>query len=149
MISLRLTRLVVTELVVLHLWPSIRHGIDHGALQVELPANKGHFVLWVVLVLPLVATFALWTRWVLPSLWVVGLAFVAASAFGIYHHYVLISPDNIRHLPDGSEHLHRAFISSAAWVAISETTTALITMGLALFWTRRKEGVQPEPRPTS
>jgi hypothetical protein len=49
---------------------------------------------------------------------------LGALLFGAYHHYVLVSPDNIHHLPEGSGHDHSAFALSAAAMALSELAAA-------------------------
>ncbi len=50
---------------------------------------------------------------------------LGALLFGAYHHYVLISPDNIGHLPSGSPESHAAFIASAAVLTLLELASAL------------------------
>jgi hypothetical protein len=45
--------------------------------------------------------------------------------FGAYHHYLLVSPDNIGHLPAGSPEAHSQFITSAAVIALIELAAAL------------------------
>jgi hypothetical protein len=45
--------------------------------------------------------------------------------FGAYHHYVLVSPDNIRHLPPGTPESHSHFITSADVIALVELASAL------------------------
>ena len=53
------------------------------------------------------------------------LSMIGAFLFGGYHHYVLVSPDNIEHLPHGPPHSHAQFISSAAAIALLELGAAL------------------------
>jgi hypothetical protein len=53
------------------------------------------------------------------------LSMLGALLFGAYHHYVLVSPDNIGHLPSGSPESHSQFIASAAAIALLELTSAL------------------------
>ena len=50
---------------------------------------------------------------------------LGALLFGAYHHYILISPDNIGHLPHGSADAQSTFIASAATLALLELASAL------------------------
>ena len=50
---------------------------------------------------------------------------LGAMLFGAYHHYILVSPDNIGHLPDASLDAHATFIASAAALALLELASAL------------------------
>ena len=38
--------------------------------------------------------------------------------FSVYHHYVLISIDNVEHLPPGAPEAHTHFSNSAAFIAL-------------------------------
>ena len=46
--------------------------------------------------------------------------------FGVYHHYILVSPDNIAHLPTGPPGAATQFIDSAAPIAVIELGSALL-----------------------
>ena len=59
------------------------------------------------------------------GVWMFFLSMLGALLFGAYHHYVLISPDNIGHLPSGSPESHAAFIASAAVLTLLELASAL------------------------
>ena len=122
----RLARVSMTTLIGLHLLPTYLHGNDHADLGVPLPPGLGWFVYVVIVALPLLGAALLWTRWVLTALWMATLSVLAAAVFGIYHHYVLVSPDNVAHLPEGAAVLQRAFRTSAAWVAVSESVTGAV-----------------------
>jgi len=43
-----------------------------------------------------------------------------------YHHYILVSPDNVAHLPEGAAEAHARFISSAGISALLELASALV-----------------------
>jgi hypothetical protein len=45
--------------------------------------------------------------------------------FGVYYHFVLVSPDNISHLPPGTSQSHSHFVTSAGVIALIELTSAL------------------------
>jgi hypothetical protein len=45
--------------------------------------------------------------------------------FGVYHHYVLVSPDNISHLPPGTPKALSRFVISAGLIALIELAASL------------------------
>ena len=118
-------RIIITGLVIIHLAASIWHGDAHTRLAISLPPEKNIFVYVVILIAPLVALILVWTRYSTIGLWVLALSMVGALLFGAYHHYVMVSPDNIGHLPEGSAEAHTQFISSAAVIALLELAVAL------------------------
>ena len=118
-------RIIITSLVIVHLVASIWHGDAHTRLAIALPPEKNIFVYVVILIAPLVALILVWTRYSTIGLWVLALSMVGALLFGAYHHYVMVSPDNIGHLPEGSAEAHTQFISSAAVIALLELATSL------------------------
>lgn len=120
-----MTRIVITALVVVHLVASLWHGSAHGQLAIALPPEKTIFVYVVIVIAPIVAAVLVWTRYVSIGLWVFLLSMLGAFLFGAYHHYVLMSPDNIGHLPVGSPESHSQFITSAAVIALLELASAL------------------------
>lgn len=120
-----INRIVITGLVVVHLVATLWHGDAHTQLAIELPPAKNVFVYTVILLAPLVAAALVWTRYATIGLWVLVLSMVGAVLFGAYHHYVLISPDNVGHLPAGHPELHSQFIASAAVIALLELASAL------------------------
>lgn len=118
-------RIIVSGLVIVHLVASLWHGDAHTRLAIELPPYKNLFLYTVILIAPLVAAALVWTRYAAIGLWVFVLSMVGAVLFGAYHHYVLISPDNVGHLPAGPPELHSQFIASAAVIALLELASAL------------------------
>jgi hypothetical protein len=121
-------RILITGLVIIHLAASFWHGDAHTKLAIGLPPEKNIFVYVVILIAPVVALILIWTRYSTIGLWVLALSMVGALLFGAYHHYVMVSPDNIGHLPEGSAEAHTQFISSAAVIALLELATALYAM---------------------
>jgi len=118
-------RIIITALVIIHLAASFWHGDAHTKLAIGLPPEKNVFVYVVILIAPVVALILVWTRYSTVGLWVLALSMVGALLFGAYHHYVMVSPDNIGHLPEGSAEAHTQFISSAAVIALLELAAAL------------------------
>jgi hypothetical protein len=120
-----MTKIVITALVVVHLVATLWHGDAHTQLAIGLPPEKTIFVFVVILIAPVVAAGLVWTRYISIGLWVFVLSMLGALLFGVYHHYILVSPDNIGHLPIGSPESHSQFISSAAVIALLELASAL------------------------
>lgn len=123
--SLYMTRFVITGLVAVHLAASVWHGNAHTRLGIDLPAEKTIFVYIVILIAPIVAAALVWTRYISIGLWVFFLSMLGSFLFGAYHHYLLVSPDNIGHLPAGSPEMHSQFITSAGVIALIELASAL------------------------
>jgi len=126
-------RVLVSALVIVHLIATLWHGDAHRKLSVELDVSKTIFVYAVILIAPVVAVLFVWTRRMSAGLWILTLSMLGAFLFGAYHHYLLVSPDNIRHLPTGSDEAHSQFVLSAAVIAALEliaAVTGTICLGL-------------------
>jgi hypothetical protein len=87
----------------------------------------------VILLAPFVAVGLVWTRFATLALWLFLVAMSASLLFGVYHHFVLVSPDNIHHLPDGSAEAHTRFAISALVLAAVELGSAL-SAAFFLWW---------------
>lgn len=120
-----MTRIAITVLVGIHLIATIWHGNAHTTLAVGLTGAQTAFVYIVIVLAPLVAAGLMWTRYATLGVWVFCASMLGAFLFGAYHHYVLVSPDNIAHLPAGSPEAHAQFIDSAATIAWIELGAAL------------------------
>ncbi len=120
-----MTRLVITGLVAVHLAASVWHGNAHTRLAIDLPAAKTLFVYIVILIAPIVAAALVWTSYISIGLWVLFISTLGSFLFGAYHHFLLVSPDNIGHLPEGSPEMHSQFITSAVVIALLELALAL------------------------
>jgi hypothetical protein len=120
-----MARIALTVFGAIHLVVAIWHGATHTELAVALSPAQNLFVYVVVVLAPLVAVGLLWTRYVRLALWLFLTALCASLFFGIYYHYVFVSPDNIHHLPPGSAATHARFALSAAILALIELVSAL------------------------
>jgi hypothetical protein len=120
-----MTRIALTGLVAVHFAATAWHGGAHSQLAILLPPEKKAFVYIVILLGPIVAAALVWTRYFAAGVWLFFLCMLGAFLFGAYHHYVLVSPDNIGHLPLGPAEAHTRFINSAATIALLELASAL------------------------
>ena len=128
-------RLALTVVAAIHLSVVLWHGGAHSALAVSLTRFQYLFVFGVILIAPLVATLLLWTPLKEFALWIYAAAMFASLLFGVYYHYIVVSPDNIHYLPPGADAARQRFTLSAAGVAITELLGTLIS-GFSL-WSRR------------
>ena len=118
-------RIVIAGLVLIHLAVTFWHGSAHRQLAIDLPPEKTLFVFGVILIAPILAAALVWTRYTSMGLYVFFLSMLGALLFGVYHHYVLVSPDNVSHLPGGSPESHSQFVTSAFIIALVELASAL------------------------
>jgi sec-independent protein translocase protein TatC len=137
--GLFLTRVAVSTLAAVHLAATIWHGSAHSVLAVTLPPAKNLFVLVVIVILPVLAAALAWTRWIKPAVWLFALSMLAALAFGVYHHYLVVSPDHVAHLPAGSPAAQSRFIWSAGTIAVLEALATLYG-ALRLRWLGTRAG---------
>ena len=120
-----MTKIVITAAVIVHLVASLWHGSAHTHLGIELSTQQTLFIYLVIIIAPVIAGILVWTRCVSIGLWVFFLAMLGSFLFGVYHHYVLVSPDNISHLPPGTPQAHSRFITSAGLIALIDLAATL------------------------
>ena len=120
------SRLVVAALAAVHLAVTLWHSGAHTELAIGLPPLKLAYAYGVIVIAPPVAALLLWTRFATAGLWAFTLAMLGSLLFATYHHYILVSPDNIAHLPEGAAEAHARFISSAGISALLELASALV-----------------------
>ena len=119
------SNLAIAVLVAIHFAVALWHGNAHAELAIALPPEKNAFVFIVILIAPVVAASLVWMRHFKVGVWMFFLSMLGALLFGTYHHYILVSPDNIGHLPHGSADAQSTFIASAAALAVIESASAL------------------------
>lgn len=122
----RATKALISALVLVHFVGNVWHGHAHTVLEIMLPALKSAYVVVVIVVAPLVGAALTWTRRATAGAWIVGVSMVGSVVFSVYHHYVMISIDNVDHLPPGSAEAHAHFSHSAELIALSALGAALV-----------------------
>lgn len=120
-----MTKIVITGLFIGHLAASLWHGSAHTHLGIELSAEQTLFVYIIVIIAPVVAAILVWTHYVSMGLWTLFFSMLGSFLFGVYHHYVFVSPDNINHLPPGTPESHSHFVTSAGVIALVELASSL------------------------
>lgn len=115
---------VGTVVVVVHGVVNAAHGAAHSMLGVEISSWQQAFIGIVIGLSPLVAAVLLWTsRARLGAAILIG-SMAAAFVFGVYYHYVAVSPDHVDHLPPGDA--RGLFRGSALFVAASQALGVVV-----------------------
>ena len=120
----------VTAIVVAHLLLSIAHGLAHLELHVGLVRPDVIFVILVVLLLPLVAMGLVWTAEKRLGLILLSLSMSASLLFGMYHHFMVMSPDHVRSQPPNPWGL--AYVLTAYGLSITEAIGTYL--GVHFLW---------------
>ena len=121
------TKVLISVFVIVHLIGNLWHGDAHTILEISLPTAKTAFVVVVILLGPIVGAVLSWTRYSILGCWIVGASMVGSVVFSVYHHYVMISIDNVEHLPPGTTEAHEHFSNSAEFIAIAALAAALFS----------------------
>ena len=124
-----------TSIVAAHLLVNIVHGLAHRELHVGLAPLASIFVIVVVLVFPLIATVLLWTAKKRLGLILLSLSMFGSLLFGLYHHFLAVSPDHIHSQPSGG--WGTTFILTAYLLLITEAIGTYV--GIHFLWVRRSE----------
>ena len=94
-------RSLITIAVLAHLIVSILHGYAHMELAVHLSQWQTAYVFVVITAAPLVSLALLWLRKIRLGLLLFAMSMAGSLVFGVYYHYIAISPDHVSHLPSG------------------------------------------------
>jgi len=103
-----LRRLVIV-LVALHAAVLLVHDAAHRDLGVHLNTWQTIFAYLVIVAAPVLAALLLFTAYRRLGFALLAISMLSALIFGLYDHYILVSPDHVSHLPGGeSQGLFRA-----------------------------------------
>lgn len=114
-------------IVLAHFIVVMFHGSAHTNLKIDLATWQTIFLLIVVVLAPIVAAILIWTRLSRFGFVLLAASMAGALLFGIYFHYLAISPDHVSHLPPGDA--QGTFRLTALLLAITEAIG--LTIGLA------------------
>ena len=90
-----------TAIVVAHLLVNIAHGLAHRELHLGLAPPASILVIVVVLISPLIAMALLWTAAKRLGFFLLSLSMFGSLLFGLYYHFLAVSPDHIHSQPSG------------------------------------------------
>jgi hypothetical protein len=121
-----------TAIVLAHLVVNIIHGTAHRELRVHLGPAAMLFVIGVILLCPLIAMVFLWTSQKRLGLALLAVAMAASLVFGLYNHFVVMGPDDVREQAPGP--WGTAFVLTAYLLSLREAIGAC--MGLYFLYGR-------------
>lgn len=111
-----LTRLALA-IVIAHAAIATLHGAAHKALGVELSLSQTLFVAIVITVAPVLAGVLLWKRAGAAGAPVFLISMAGSFVFGVYYHFIAISPDHVSHV---------AATSRGPWATAFQVTAFLL-----------------------
>ena len=82
-----------------HFAVNAAHGVAHGALAIRLTRSQELFIIVVILLAPALAAALIWKRAHRSGGLLLAASLAGALFFGVWNHYVAISPDHVSHLP--------------------------------------------------
>jgi hypothetical protein len=88
-----------TTIVVIHAVVVALHGLTHQKVRVPLSSLQTLFVSVVIVLMPIVAAVLLWTSFERIGRWLFLGSMMGALLFGIYNHFIEVSPDHISQIP--------------------------------------------------
>lgn len=88
------TALVVSHGIIVGL-----HALAHVKVPVPLSLFQSLFVGSIIVLAPIAAMILLWTPFQPVGSWLLLSSMAGSLLFGIYHHFILISPDHISQVP--------------------------------------------------
>ncbi len=102
-------RRLTIVLVAIHAAVLLGHDSAHRELGVYLNTWQTIFAYLVVIVAPVLAALLVFTAYPCLGFALLAISMLSSLIFGVYHHYILVSPDHVSHLPAGeSRGLFRA-----------------------------------------
>ncbi len=105
-----------TAIVVIHAIMNGLHGLAHVEIPVSLSLLQSLFVGIVIFLTPIVAAVLLWTQLYRIGSWLLLGATAGSLLFGVYNHYIVISPD------------HFTQVSFAGWGLLFQITAILVVI---------------------
>jgi hypothetical protein len=105
-----------TTITVIHTIANGLHGLAHVEIPIPLSLVQSLFVGIVIFLIPIVATILLWTQFDRIGSWLLLSSIAGSLLFGIYNHFIAISPD------------HVSQVSFAGWGLLFQVTAILIVI---------------------
>jgi cytochrome bd-type quinol oxidase subunit 2 len=119
-----------TAIVAAHLLVNIGHGLAHRELQVGLDPPASMFVIVVVVVCPLLTLALVWSTKRRLGLILLSLSMFGSLLFGLYHHFLAVSPDHVHSQPPTA--WGTTFVLTAYGLLITEAIGAYL--GVHFLW---------------
>ena len=123
-----------TAIVVAYLLVNVVHGLAHRELHVGLAPLASIFVIVVVLISPLIAMALIWRAAKRLGFILLSLSMFGSLLFGLYYHYLAVSPDHIHSQPYGG--WGTTFVLTAHLLLITEAIGTYV--GVHFLWIARR-----------
>jgi hypothetical protein len=114
----KLLRFALT-IVIAHAAVATLHGAAHQALGVSLSVSQSLFVIIVIAIAPVLAGLLLWKKPSAAGAVMLALSMAGSLVFGVYNHFVALSPDHVSHV---------GAMSNSAWVTVFQATALLLPL---------------------
>ncbi|MFQ4142660.1 hypothetical protein [Chlorogloeopsis sp. ULAP02] len=88
-----------TITVIMHAIVVVLHGLAHEKIPVPLSTLQSLFVVSIIVLAPIAAMILLWASFQQVGSWLLLSSMVGAFLFGVYNHFIAISPDHISQIP--------------------------------------------------
>lgn len=88
-----------TILVIIHAIVVLLHGLAHERIPIPLSHTQSLFVGSIIVFAPIAAMVLLWTSLKQVGIWLLLSSMVGALLFGVYYHFIVISPDHVSQIP--------------------------------------------------
>jgi hypothetical protein len=88
-----------TVVVFIHAIANGLHGLAHVEIPVSLSLLQSLFVGIVIFLTPIIAAVLLWTQFYRIGSWLLLSSIAGSLLFGIYNHFIVISPDHVSQVP--------------------------------------------------
>ena len=125
-----------TGLVVFHFVVSAIHGLAHQIIPIPTSILQYLFIIPIIIISPIVATIMLWRKFINTGTALLFYSMLGALIFGVYNHFIVISPDHISQIPSTS--WGKLFQITAVVLAILET----LGVGVGLWGLMKKEKLE-------
>jgi hypothetical protein len=86
-------------LIAIHAIVVVLHGLAHANIPVPLSLIQSLFVDVAIVLAPIVAAVSLWTTFDRLGYWLFLTSVTGSLLFGIYNHFIAMSPDHISQVP--------------------------------------------------
>jgi hypothetical protein len=87
-----------TTIIVIHEIINGLHGLAHTAIPIPLSLLQSWFVGTVIFPAPIITAILLWTYFYRIGYWLLLGSMAGSGLFGIYNHFIVISPDHVSHV---------------------------------------------------
>jgi len=90
------------------------HGAAHSQLAIPLSRSQELFIVLVIVIAPVLAGALIWRGIAFGGGLLLGASLAGALVFGIWNHFVAISPDHVSHMPAAGSSLWKGVFQGTA-----------------------------------